>query len=98
MEKEDIKSANIVTSDYHMRRTKLTFDSVFKDSNIQLHYVHSPNKHFELNKWFMSVDGISEVGTEYAKIILGLVNADKMPSIQKNKAYTTLHSHDSTHC
>lgn len=41
MEKYDLTSAVVVTSDYHTRRTKLIFERVFKESEIELTYVAS---------------------------------------------------------
>jgi uncharacterized SAM-binding protein YcdF (DUF218 family) len=39
MESYQLTSAIIVSSDYHMRRTKLSFERVFKDSEIERTYV-----------------------------------------------------------
>jgi uncharacterized SAM-binding protein YcdF (DUF218 family) len=41
MENNQLTSAIIVSSDYHMRRTKLSFERVFKDTEIERTYVAS---------------------------------------------------------
>lgn len=42
MEKSGLESAIVVTSDYHTRRSKLSFDRVFSDSKIEYSIVASP--------------------------------------------------------
>ncbi|KGR73979.1 YdcF family protein [Ureibacillus sinduriensis] len=42
MEKSGLDSAIVVTSDYHTRRSKLSFDRVFSDSRIEYSIVASP--------------------------------------------------------
>lgn len=44
MEKHQLSSAIVISSDYHMRRTKFTFDKVFKDSAFDLIYVAAENQ------------------------------------------------------
>ncbi|RHW39551.1 YdcF family protein [Lysinibacillus yapensis] len=41
IDKYSFNSAIVVTSDYHIRRTKLSFDRVFKDSQMEFVYVAS---------------------------------------------------------
>lgn len=66
MENLNLKSAIVVSSDYHMRRTKLVFDRVYKNSGIQLTYVAAetmskvwyPNtkeNHFIISEWLKLV-------------------------------------------
>ncbi|WP_077214862.1 YdcF family protein [Bacillus dakarensis] len=44
MEQHQLTSAIVISSDYHMRRTKFTFDKVFKDSDFDLIYVAAENQ------------------------------------------------------
>ncbi|ARI76507.1 YdcF family protein [Halobacillus mangrovi] len=66
MKEHKFKSAIVVTSDYHARRTKMTFDRVY-DSDIQLSYSFA-------DSFFNPNDGLTEretktVFTEYVKMI-----------------------------
>ncbi|MGE7664836.1 YdcF family protein [Ureibacillus composti] len=42
LEEHQFNSAIVVSSDYHMRRTKLSFERVFKGSDMELTYVAAP--------------------------------------------------------
>ncbi|AXI10459.1 YdcF family protein [Oceanobacillus zhaokaii] len=42
MEKNNLKSAIVVSSDFHMRRSKLVFQRLYKDTGIELTYIASP--------------------------------------------------------
>ncbi|MGI8315490.1 YdcF family protein [Halobacillus mangrovi] len=66
MKEHNFKSAIVVTSDYHARRTKMTFDRVY-ESDIQLSYSFA-------DSFFNPNDGLTEretktVFTEYVKMI-----------------------------
>jgi uncharacterized SAM-binding protein YcdF (DUF218 family) len=41
--KEGMKNALVVTTDWHTLRTKLTFEKVYRNSGIQLHYIAAPS-------------------------------------------------------
>ncbi|MYL53838.1 YdcF family protein [Pontibacillus yanchengensis] len=43
MEKRDITSAVVVTSDYHTRRSKYTFETIFSSTDINLSYDVAPS-------------------------------------------------------
>lgn len=66
IKEEDFESAIVVTSDYHSRRTKMTFDDIY-DEEADLYYSFA-------DSGFASSDGLSEqekmiTFSEYAKII-----------------------------
>jgi uncharacterized SAM-binding protein YcdF (DUF218 family) len=42
--KEGMKNALIVTTDWHTLRTKLTFEKVYRNSGIELHYIAAPSE------------------------------------------------------
>lgn len=44
MEQHQLASAIVISSDYHMRRTKFTFDKVYQDSDYDLIYVAAENQ------------------------------------------------------
>ncbi|MFS0839065.1 YdcF family protein [Paenibacillus sp. 1P03SA] len=62
------KSVTVVSSDFHMRRVKLLFDRVFKDSGIRLHYVAAPDKNFTPLKWWGNNKSLMVTFTEYLKL------------------------------
>ncbi|MCA0971481.1 YdcF family protein [Halobacillus litoralis] len=43
MQEQDLESALVVTSDYHTRRTKMTFEKIYSSSGIQLSYAAAPS-------------------------------------------------------
>jgi uncharacterized SAM-binding protein YcdF (DUF218 family) len=66
----EIKSAIVVTSNYHMRRTRLAFERVFRDTDVSFTYV--PYHHdditrdsWEENEWLFD--------EEYKKLIGGYI-------------------------
>ncbi|WNS82360.1 YdcF family protein [Domibacillus sp. DTU_2020_1001157_1_SI_ALB_TIR_016] len=60
-------SAIIVTSDYHMRRTKFIFEKVFRDSDISLSYAPTPSR-YTLSDWWNDEESKRMVWKEYAKL------------------------------
>ena len=69
MEANGFQSAIIVTSPYHLRRTRLIFIRVFGDNAVRLMFSPSSNKAFSMNDWWESHYGRKVVIIEY----LGLV-------------------------
>ena len=67
--KNDFRSAIIVTSDYHTRRSKMIFNNVFKGSNIKLTYCASAGEYFNKDKWWVSNKSAMIVINEYIKFI-----------------------------
>jgi len=69
MEKESLKSAIIVTSPYHLRRTKMIFTKVFQGWGAKLIFYPSDNRAFSVNNWWKSHYGRKKVVTEYLGLI-----------------------------
>ncbi len=68
------KSAIVVTTDWHTRRTAMTFNKVFSDTNIQLSYVGVADKRFHnLNQWWKDPEEQQTVLTEWAKYVVYLL-------------------------
>jgi uncharacterized SAM-binding protein YcdF (DUF218 family) len=63
------KSAIVVTSDYHMRRSRLVFEKAFKDADIRLVYCSSAAEGFTPAKWWANSHGFKTVCSEYIKLI-----------------------------
>lgn len=68
MEKRNMSSALIVSSDYHMRRTKLNYERAFKGSDIELVYIGTESRYHALH-WWSNKYSIGVTGSEYIKLI-----------------------------
>lgn len=69
MNRHGFKSAIIVSSDYHMRRVKLIFDRVYKDSGIVISYSSADDPLFEPNRWWANNKSIMYIINEYVKLV-----------------------------
>ncbi|WP_018394764.1 YdcF family protein [Bacillus sp. 37MA] len=65
MATHSLRSAIVVSSDYHMRRVKLIFDRVYKDSGIELTYVASQRND---QMWYKDRANVWHTFTEFVKI------------------------------
>lgn len=65
MEKLQLDSAIVVSSDYHMKRIEFTFDDVFEGSDIELTYVASKRSE---NPWYLDFKNIRRSFLEFFKI------------------------------
>ena len=77
MEDKGYESANIVSSDYHIRRVRLIYERVNKDYNFDLTYVSSYHLNDgELVSWYRASLGVIIAGLveplKYIGYILGL--------------------------
>lgn len=68
MEEHQFTSAIIVSSDYHMRRTKYIFSRVYKESEIKLIY-KSIDTSYDSARWWVSKRNIGITISEYIKIV-----------------------------
>jgi uncharacterized SAM-binding protein YcdF (DUF218 family) len=68
MEQHNYKSAIIVSSDYHMKRIKLTCEKIFNNTEIRLTYSSCKDNNFNSQKWWTSNKSIMTVINEYFKI------------------------------
>jgi uncharacterized SAM-binding protein YcdF (DUF218 family) len=67
--KNKYRSAIVVTSNYHMRRTKMIFNRVYKDTGISLTYCASLDKVYKPSKWWSNNKSIMMTISEYIKLI-----------------------------
>lgn len=66
---QNFKSAIIVTSPYHMRRTKLAFERVFKNTGVKLLYSPTKDSGFNVDGQCKSERDRTIVKREYIKLI-----------------------------
>jgi uncharacterized SAM-binding protein YcdF (DUF218 family) len=61
-------SAIVVTSPYHLRRTRLAFNDIFRGSGIRLSFYGAEDPWLDPNRWWLQDRGIEVVGLEYFKL------------------------------
>lgn len=69
MLKENFKSAIVVSSPYHMRRSRMLFNKVFKGSGIKLTYYAAKDREYNPKKWYADFFGIKTTAMEYIKLV-----------------------------
>ncbi|WP_046174493.1 YdcF family protein [Domibacillus indicus] len=67
MKERGDQSAVIVTSDYHMRRTKFIFEKVFQGSGMSLSYFSVPSR-YEFTAWWNDAESKIMLWKEYTKL------------------------------
>lgn len=63
----------VVTSDFHTRRTRLTFRRMLPKFASGLHFVATPTDGFNAENWWYFTDGVIWYTTEYAKLVRDFV-------------------------
>ena len=66
---DGFKSAIIVTSDYHMRRSRFVFNKVFKNTGIKLIFCSVEDVSFNPKWWVINTHSRQVVISEYIKIV-----------------------------
>ncbi|MBE0467149.1 MAG: YdcF family protein [Candidatus Desulforudis sp.] len=69
MEQHGFTSALVVSSNYHMRRVKFTFEREFRDSGIDLTYSAAADPDFDPARWWANNKSVIYTFTEYVKFI-----------------------------
>ena len=65
----NFKSAIVVTSNYHTRRSRYAFKKVFRDSNVRILISPCPGGSFAPGEWWKSRELSKSVFLEYTKLI-----------------------------
>lgn len=73
MEKQNLSSAIVVSSTYHMRRVQYSFNKVFEDSPIKLTYSASPKPGFDPESWWTDRESFMLTVREYLKLVAYMV-------------------------
>lgn len=73
---DDMKSAIIVSSNYHMRRVQLLFGWVYRGTGIRLTYTAAPDWAFHPSHWWSNRESIRTTISEYGKIAAALVGIE----------------------
>ena len=69
MEQRGFRSAIVISSDYHTRRVKLTFDRVFRGSDMELTFVPAESKHFSRERWWNTGRSVQITLKEYGSLV-----------------------------
>jgi len=67
---QGFKSAIVLSSPYHMRRSAMLFDRAFKDSGIKLIYYPVQESWFKVDQWWTSAISRKTVCQEYMKLVV----------------------------
>ena len=67
MERQGLRSAVVVTSDWHMKRSAFVFERVYRGSGIELHYCGAPDDRSDFEEWWMDGEKQQVVLSEWAK-------------------------------
>lgn len=65
----NFKTAIVVTSNYHTRRARLTFNKVFKDTDVKILISPCPGGSFAPGEWWKNRGFIESVFLEYVKLV-----------------------------
>ena len=68
MEQHGLRSALVVSSDYHMLRARLTFLSIFKNTGVAFTFTSIRDPRFDAGNWWTSSRNIRHVLREYGGI------------------------------
>ncbi len=68
IEENGFTSAIVITSDYHMRRSRLVFKKEFRGTDVRLVYCSAADPEFNPSKWWADWYSRNKVMTEYIKI------------------------------
>ncbi|MCK5180891.1 MAG: YdcF family protein [Candidatus Omnitrophica bacterium] len=72
MQARGFKSAIVVSSPYHMRRSAMLFDRAFKNSGIDLIYHPVQDSWFDADDWWTKAVSRREVKMEYVKLAVNV--------------------------
>lgn len=64
-----IHSAIVVTSNFHLKRTRMIFNRQFKDTDLKLYYAGAKDRYFNEAKWWSNNKSIMITITEYIKMV-----------------------------
>lgn len=69
MDQLSMKSALVVSSNYHMRRVKFSFETVFSGTDTKLTYIAADSNHFDPHKWWSKMVYLKFTVFEYIKLL-----------------------------
>lgn len=73
VQRNNIRSLTIVSSEFHLRRVRMVFEKVFKDDEVKLIFSGAPSSNYEASEWWKSEQGLIMVNNEYVKLMYYLI-------------------------
>lgn len=70
IQRYNLKSILLVTSNYHTRRAKYIFEEVFKNTSVEIITVSAPDSEFSPSTWWKNHEGQQRALTELANLII----------------------------
>jgi uncharacterized SAM-binding protein YcdF (DUF218 family) len=70
MLEQGLDSAVVVTTDWHAKRTQMTFDKVYLGTDIALSYCGTPDSRSDFTAWWKDGEKQQTVLTEWAKLLI----------------------------
>ncbi|MFM7722719.1 MAG: hypothetical protein ACKO7C_06925, partial [Bacteroidota bacterium] len=64
-----LKKIGILSSEYHLRRLRMTFQEKFEREGIELVFLAAKNENFTPESWYKNEEGIITTFNEYAKMV-----------------------------
>lgn len=71
--KNNIHSITVISSTYHLRRVRWTFEKQFDNSGIELRFYGAVSEEFEPEMWWKSESGLVTTNNEYIKLMYYLL-------------------------
>lgn len=68
MERDGFSSAIFISHPYHMRRVKMIAGKVFESTDYRLFFFPSRDGYFKENRWWLNLEDLLWVASEYVKI------------------------------
>lgn len=65
----NIDTAHIITSKFHLHRVRNVFEDKFEEANTQLIYLGAPSSSYNEEQWWKSEQGMIMVNNEYMKLV-----------------------------
>ncbi|MBL7941331.1 MAG: YdcF family protein, partial [Flavobacteriales bacterium] len=62
-------SMMVITSNYHLRRTRNTFSNVLENSNVKLNFHGAPDEAFDPDAWWTNEEALITVNNEIMKLL-----------------------------
>lgn len=68
-----LKNISVLTSSFHLRRTRWVFEKKFKKEGINVSFFSSPTENFDSDNWWKYEQGLITWNNEYLKLLYYLI-------------------------
>lgn len=81
----DLRSAILVTSPYHTRRTRWALRRTFGDQPVVLRFSSAPDPQFNESNWWTTEEGVIAYVNEYIKLLYYVVRGQPPPPVDASE-------------